>query len=662
MSVKINGGGQLTGLATSGIPSADSVGFLQAGTGASARTVQAKLRDVVSVKDFGAVGDGVTDDTAAIQAAAVSSNSVNLYFPYGLYKISDTIDLRNCSKIDFGGSTIKATSAVFNKNALYAAYKKASYTGFTPFSVTAKETTISLDSSISVEVNDLVIFKSTSIFRSDPDSNHYYHGMCARVLDVSGTDIIIDQPIYETFSVTDVEIWRGHSGGVEIKNGVIDISDTPPGPQSTTALTVRGYNIKVSGVTFIGNDYVGSGLVIDGNNAIVENCAFNHFFNIDGLVGGGRTGYGVAMLASNGIVRGCSGYQCKHAFTAGPRDKVQVNLLFDRCNSVETEDVSSNYGGNIDIHCGATGDLVISDCVVQGHYTLLNLRARGIKVIGGIYTNMFSGRTINSYEQGFYDIKIKGVTFIGSGSNTLFYLSPTLPNVDAISGVSIDGCSLTGFSSVIQESLNGATLENIEIRNCEVSVTNFVNIENVSATNLVIDSNISAITRTFFRYAAPHTSIITDLFITNNKITQSGITNSSVIQIFPKDNIRFDASSGLYIDNNVLDCSTASGTGYAVSINLINVTGFSLSSNIIKHSTFRSVGFNSSSIAKGKICNNFIETQLNFFDSIAASTLNVFSVFGNTGDAYVVASSNFGYTKTQYVATSTTNNFVTFTS
>jgi polygalacturonase len=42
---------------------ASGITYDPAGTGAVSRTVQSKLRDVVSVKDFGAVGDGVTDDT-----------------------------------------------------------------------------------------------------------------------------------------------------------------------------------------------------------------------------------------------------------------------------------------------------------------------------------------------------------------------------------------------------------------------------------------------------------------------------------------------------------------------------------------------------------------------------------------------------------------------
>jgi len=41
---------------------AELVGYQPAGTGAVARTVRDKLREVVSIKDFGAVGDGVADD------------------------------------------------------------------------------------------------------------------------------------------------------------------------------------------------------------------------------------------------------------------------------------------------------------------------------------------------------------------------------------------------------------------------------------------------------------------------------------------------------------------------------------------------------------------------------------------------------------------------
>ena len=87
------------------------VGFLQSGTGAVARTVQAKLRDMLSVKDFGAVGDGVTDDTAAINAAATAARAgaKALFLPpvSSFYLVSDTIDFTGLVVVDGKGGEIR---------------------------------------------------------------------------------------------------------------------------------------------------------------------------------------------------------------------------------------------------------------------------------------------------------------------------------------------------------------------------------------------------------------------------------------------------------------------------------------------------------------------------------------------------------------------------
>jgi hypothetical protein len=67
---------------------ADAVTFLQEGTGAVSRSVQAKLRDVVSLTDFGATGDGVTDDAAAIMLAhdSLPSTGGMIVAPRGIYR------------------------------------------------------------------------------------------------------------------------------------------------------------------------------------------------------------------------------------------------------------------------------------------------------------------------------------------------------------------------------------------------------------------------------------------------------------------------------------------------------------------------------------------------------------------------------------------------
>jgi hypothetical protein len=63
------------------------IGFNQSVSGSVARSAQAKLRETVSVKDFGAVGDGVADDADALEAAIAhaAANDLVLLFPEGHY-------------------------------------------------------------------------------------------------------------------------------------------------------------------------------------------------------------------------------------------------------------------------------------------------------------------------------------------------------------------------------------------------------------------------------------------------------------------------------------------------------------------------------------------------------------------------------------------------
>jgi hypothetical protein len=74
--------------------------FVQSGTGAVERTVESKLQDVVSVKDFGAVGDGTTNDRVPIQAALDTGKSV--FFPTGTYLYNSTINFTANNQYIYG--------------------------------------------------------------------------------------------------------------------------------------------------------------------------------------------------------------------------------------------------------------------------------------------------------------------------------------------------------------------------------------------------------------------------------------------------------------------------------------------------------------------------------------------------------------------------------
>jgi hypothetical protein len=81
-------------------------------TGAVQTNVEAKLAQTVSVKDFGAVGDGVTDDTAAIQDAVDSGESA-VYFPQGTYFTTGTVSIASPGVVLFADDP---TTAIIKGN------------------------------------------------------------------------------------------------------------------------------------------------------------------------------------------------------------------------------------------------------------------------------------------------------------------------------------------------------------------------------------------------------------------------------------------------------------------------------------------------------------------------------------------------------------------
>jgi len=115
----VGGAVTLQQLATSG--GSALVGFLPAGPGADVRTVESKLRDFVSVKDFGATGLPGDDATLAIneaQAYLATVGGGTLYFPVGEYRVTAPIVMTR--NVTYRGPGKAALQGANNKSKIFS--------------------------------------------------------------------------------------------------------------------------------------------------------------------------------------------------------------------------------------------------------------------------------------------------------------------------------------------------------------------------------------------------------------------------------------------------------------------------------------------------------------------------------------------------------------
>ena len=226
----------------SGTTDAANVTYTPAGSGAQTTNVANKLKETVSVKDFGAIGDGVADDTAAIQAAITACSYKNrLLFPVGDYLVTSSLTVPSASYLE-GAPGASIFAGVNN---------------LTVFTTSGFTSGVSFDSLI-VQGNGktgVTAFNLSNVqFHSQVNNVNVFD--CARgiVLDAVCIGVAIKNPtIFKT--AIGIEI-KGNSNANTITTPNIDNAvETAGGTGLGTGIYIRGATNQIYGGFIQGFEY-----------------------------------------------------------------------------------------------------------------------------------------------------------------------------------------------------------------------------------------------------------------------------------------------------------------------------------------------------------------------------------------------------------------------
>jgi len=335
----------------------------------------------INVKDYGAVGDGVTNDTAAI-AAAVAALAARpgrgaLYLPAGAYNVTswpnmpdrsyivgDGQDATRIRQVGWGatGSTLISWVGTLGAATL------ASLT----VNLGVNNRVATVDSTSSLVVGAYYLLQSTTSFSSaDPLMKK---GEYVRVQSIdSATSVTFEARTRDLYTTTDTARLTAVTFVSDVGMRGLTIENTDPGNRQTgLAIFFACKDVSVLDVGFVGCDTYGLNL-----SGVLG-------FNVDMVAENGRndtpsgyTGYGilVSRASADGFVK-IRGTNLRHAFTCDSVDNasgvprhIVVTGVADDCSSAA-----------FDTH--ATGqDILFSNCIVTQSTVAFQLRSKSSAIM-----------------------------------------------------------------------------------------------------------------------------------------------------------------------------------------------------------------------------------------------------------------------------------------
>lgn len=415
------------------------------GSGITAYTQEIRQSPIVNVKSYGAVGDGVADDSAAIQAAIDEAGSV--FFPRGTYKLGTTLELAsNVHLLGEPGATLDSSTTTKISSARIAIRAVGQLASGLTLSANATkgEFVTTLNDASTISAADWVMESSTAEY---PYDTGHKKGEIKRVRSKASNTLTFEHALEDSYATADTAAVKKITfvENVSITGlRIVGSNTAADGARAISLQLVNGFTIRDCQIDQ--HDVFG----IELNAAIRGEVSGNR---IRGVLYDGVTGtsfYGVSMSNAAQWIRvlGNHGERLRHLAVVSSNadyDGAPRHIVVD--GNVATDCMAGGAGRSWAYeHHGVGEDIVFSNNVADGCFGGFVIRGPGVSVVGNTIRNWYE-RAIDLHTGELEDARdilianntIAARTVESGGSTTSKAIAGNLANVTTLRNVVIAG-------------------------------------------------------------------------------------------------------------------------------------------------------------------------------------------------------------------------------